>query len=84
MASSAAAASSASSASYIGDQAAIDKALADAGFAASDVTELEVELDLDDTVVHYDVSFKHGGKEYDYDIDATTGAILTSKSEVDN
>ena len=35
-------------------------------------------------VVHYDVDFKQGGMEYDYDIDATTGAILQSHSEVDD
>ena len=70
--------------SYIGDQAAIDIALADAGFAASDVFGLDAELDLDDAVVHYDVEFKQGNMEYDYDIDATTGAILYSHSEIDD
>ena len=59
-------------------------ALADAGFTTADVTELEVELDLDDAVVHYDVNFKQGGWEYDYDIDATSGAILTATSEIDD
>ena len=62
----------------------MDIALADAGFAAADVIELEVELDLDDAVVHYDVNFKQGGWEYDYDIDATSGAILTATSEIDD
>ena len=70
--------------SYIGDQAAVDAALAHAGLAASDVTQLEVKLDLDDATVHYDVDFKHNGMDYDYDIDATTGAIITAKSEVDD
>lgn len=70
--------------SYIGDQAALDIALADAGFAAADVMGLEVELDLDSAVVHYDVNFKQGGWEYDYDIDATTGAIIQARSEIDD
>lgn len=70
--------------SYIDDQAALDIALADAGFAAADVIGLEVELDLDSTVVHYDINFKQGGWEYDYDIDATSGAILTATSEIDD
>lgn len=83
-AASASAASPASSAaSYIGEDAAKDIALKDAGFTAGDVTELKCELDFD-AVVHYDVDFKQGGKEYDYDIDATTGAILQSRSEVDD
>ena len=62
----------------------LDIALADAGFAASDVIGLEVELDLDSAVVHYDINFKQGGWEYDYDIDATSGAILTATSEIDD
>lgn len=70
--------------SYIGDQAAMDIALADAGFTAANVYGLEVELDLDSAVVHYDVNFKQGGWEYDYDIDATTGAIIQARSEIDD
>ncbi|MBQ9004829.1 MAG: PepSY domain-containing protein [Atopobiaceae bacterium] len=69
---------------YIGDEAAKSAALAHAGFAATDVTELESELDLDDAIVHYDVDFKSGGMEYDYDIDAVTGEVLTFSSEVDD
>ena len=70
--------------SYIGDQAALDIALADAGFSAADVFGLEVELDLDSAVVHYDVNFKQGNLEYDSDIDATTGAIIQARSEIDD
>ncbi len=69
---------------YIGEEAAKDIALKDAGFAAGDVTALVAELDLDDAVVHYDVDFKQGGMDYEYDIDATSGTILTSNSEVDD
>jgi len=69
---------------YIGEDAAKAKALADAGLTEADVTGLKADLDLDDAIVHYDVDFKAGGMEYDYDIDATTGDILTSKSEVDD
>ena len=77
-------ASASAAPSYIGEEAAKDIALKDAGFSAGDVTELKAELDLDDAVVHYDVDFKQGGKEYDYDIDATTGAIIQAKSEIDD
>ncbi len=69
---------------YIGEDAAKAAALADAGLAEGDVTELEAELDLDDAVVHYDVDFKSGGMEYNYDIDAVTGDILNGESEVDD
>lgn len=59
-------------------------ALADAGVTAADVRDLKAELDTDDAVVHYDVDFKVGNTEHDYDIDAHTGAIISHKSEIDN
>ena len=67
--------------SYIGDDAAKQAALGDAGLAEGDVTELKCELDADDATPHYDVEFKAGGMEYDYDIDAATGAVLVANSE---
>ena len=79
-----AAAPAASGDSYIGEQAAIDIALADAGFSAGDVRELEAELDRDDYRIHYDVEFKNGDREYDYDVDAVTGEILSVDSEIDD
>lgn len=59
-------------------------ALADAGVTAADVRDLKAELDTDDAVVHYDVDFKVGNTEHDYDIDAHTGAIIQHKAEVDD
>ena len=44
---------------------------------------MTAELDYD-APIHYDVDFKAGGLEYDYDIDAVTGEVLKSKSEVDD
>ena len=69
---------------YIGEDAAKKAALSHAGLDESAVTSLKVELDTDDGTVHYDVDFKQGGMEYDYDINATTGEIMKSKSEVDD
>ena len=80
----AAAATTQNSNNYIGEDAAKEIALTHAGVAAADCTELKVELDTDDAVVHYDVDFKAGGTEYDYDIDAATGDILQSNSEADD
>lgn len=59
-------------------------ALAHAGLAQGDVTALDAELDNDDPVIHYDVDFKSGGMEYDYEIDAATGDVITFSSEVDD
>lgn len=74
----------AQSASQISADEAKQIALTDAGLSAGDVTGLKAELDTDDAVVHYDVDFKSGGNEYDYDIDANNGAILTKSVEVDD
>ena len=70
--------------SYIGEDAAKAAALADAGIAEADCTEMKCELDTDDGTVHYDVDFKAGGLEYEYDIDAVTGEVMSSSSEVDD
>lgn len=75
---------SSSQGNYIGEAAAKAAALADAGLAESDVTELKCKLDTDEAVVHYDVDFKHGGLEYDYDVDPVTGAVIKHSSEVDD
>lgn len=70
--------------SYIGEDRAKEIAVNNAGFAVGDVTALKCELDTDDGTVHYDVEFKKDGNEYDYDINATTGDIMSSKDEVDD
>jgi len=53
-----------------------DAALAHAGLALGNIRELEVEAELDEAVPHYEVSFDSGRWEYDYTIDAVTGAVL--------
>ena len=60
-----------------------DIALKHAGLKASEVRELEVELDRDDGSLHYDVDFEKDGYDYDYEIDAYSGKILKSRKERD-
>ena len=57
-------------------------ALSHAGVSGASFTK--VELDTDDGVRVYEIEFKVGNVEYDYDIDASSGAIISSKSEVDD
>lgn len=52
-------------------------ALTQAGFTADQVTHLRVEFDQDDRVPNYDVSFREGYWEYEYEIHAETGEILS-------
>lgn len=71
------ASSKASTASQISKSKAKSIALKDAGLNAADIYDYEIELDRDDGVVHYDISFESGGEDYDYDINAATGEIIS-------
>ncbi len=59
-------------------------ALNHAGLKAENVTQFEIELDKEGTTPHYEISFKSGGFEYDYDINAENGTIITSEKEMDD
>ena len=72
---------SASQNAYIGVEAAKTAALKHAGFTASQVTFLDAEYDYDDGRMIYEVEFHVNGTEYDYDIDALTGAVVKYQSE---
>lgn len=61
---------------YIGADAAKQAALAHAGTAADQVRCLEAEYDFEDGRMIYEVEFTVNGAEYEYDIDAATGAVL--------
>lgn len=52
-------------------------ALEHAGFTADQVTRLRTEFETDDGVPRYEVRFRQDRWEYDYEIDANTGAILS-------
>ena len=52
-------------------------ALSDAGVKEADTAYLKVKLDYDDGAKIYDVEFYAGGTEYDYEIAAADGAILS-------
>lgn len=69
---------------YIGGAAAYEAALAHAGVAAGDVLESEVELDSDDHIMIYEVEFKTGTAKYEYEINATTGEIMTVETKQQN
>ena len=68
--------------SYIGLEKAKSIALKDAGFTAGQVTFLKAEQDWNDGRMKYEVEFVKGGTEYEYDIDAQSGAILRKDKEV--
>lgn len=58
-----------------------NKALSDAGVSASDATIIKAKLDYDDGIPTYDVEFYTSSHEYDYEIDARTGAVRSRDIE---
>lgn len=66
----------------VGLAAARDAALTHAGVLFADAFDLEAELDDDGLV--YDVEFKSGGYEYKYEIDAYSGAVAEYRMELDD
>ena len=77
-------ASQKSSGGDIGMDKAQEIALNHAGVKAGDAYEFEAELDHDDGVTVYEIEFKSGNMEYEYKIDAYTGAILEHEAEIDD
>lgn len=53
-------------------------ALEQAGVTADEVTGLHTVMDIDNGRQEYDVQFRVGHLEYEYEIDAVTGQILST------
>ena len=70
--------------SDIGEEAAKSAAFRHAGVDAANVYELEVERDIDDGWLEYEIEFKYGSMEYEYKIDGTTGAVLEHEADYDD
>lgn len=73
----------ASSKAYIGRDAAVDAALGHAGVTLSEVRKLDVDLDYEHGSMVYEVEFKVGTAEYEYDIGAADGDIVWYEIERD-
>ena len=56
-------------------------ALQHAGFTADQVQFLHTEYEIDDRIPQYDVQFHEGRWEYEYEIHAETGAILSFEKD---
>ena len=68
----------------IGESAAKEIAFTDAGISAEQVQYLWSKMDYDNGKAVYDVEFVVNGVEYDYEIDAVSGTILSVDQEADN
>lgn len=70
-------ASGASEQQYIGTEAAKVAALNHAGLKSNEVNFVHAHLESDDGIWQYDIEFHKDTTEYDYDIDALTGEVLS-------
>ena len=70
-----------SSGSYIGEAKAQSIALSAAGFTTSQVSRIRCHLERDDGRWEYQVEFRSGTMEYEFEIDAYTGAILSRDTD---
>lgn len=59
-------------------------AFKDADVSESKATGLRVERDYDDGRLEYNVEFRVGNKEYEYEIDAKTGKILDKDIDIND
>ncbi len=69
---------------YIGEDAALAAALTHAGVSADAASGKRVELDEDDGRMVYEIEFRSGAYEYEYEVDAVSGAIVKSDKEFDD
>lgn len=61
----------------LSSEEALEIALNQAGLTAEQVTHLKTEFEYDDGRPQYEVSFREGPWEYEFEIDAGTGEILS-------
>lgn len=69
---------------YIGRNKAKSIALSNAGVSESNIRDLSIELDRENGRMVYEVDFESGNKDYEYEIDATSGKIIHKQVEIDD
>lgn len=65
----------------ISSEDARNAALSDAGIAASEATFTKEKLDYEDGIAVYDLEFYTSTEEYEYEINAATGAVYSKSAE---
>lgn len=75
---------STSTSGNIGSSKALDIAYKHAGVSKSNAKNVEIELDNDRSGAVYDIQFDVGNREYEYEINAKTGAVVEYDSEIDD
>ncbi len=75
--------STSSAAAELSREEAVAIALADAGYARTDIRDLSVELEVEQGIKFYEVDFEAGIYDFKYDIDAASGKIIEREKELD-
>ena len=73
-----------STTSYIGKEKAKNIAYSNAGVSSSNAKNTKVELDADDGRKIYEIEFEVDKTEYEYEIDAISGSILSKDVDRDD
>ena len=73
-----------SSDSYIDEAKAKEIVLQHSGLDVGQIRDLKIEFDNDDGKAIYEIEFKAGSYEYDYELDAVTGRIIKSEKDRDD
>ncbi len=60
-----------------------EAALRHAGLSESQISDVDIDLDRDNGKLIYEVDFNSGNTEYDYDIDAETGEVISADKSKD-
>lgn len=74
----------ANNSSLITEEEAKNIALKDAEVTEDQVTGIRIKLEKDNGIQEYEVDFYADNKEYDYDINASTGEIISKDMEIDD
>lgn len=67
---------------YIGVEKAKEAAFAHAGVSANEISSCKVEMDYENKVMVYEIEFISGAYEYDYEINAISGAAVRNEKEL--
>lgn len=74
----------ATSGEYITEEAAKQIALEDAGVAENELTGIHIKFDQDLIGAEYEIDFRVGAHEYEYEIDAKSGAVISREHDIDD
>ncbi len=69
---------------FISADKAVELALAEAGLSSKDVRISRTDFDYDNGIWHYEVEFRQGNTEYDINVKADDGAILSFEKDFED